>query len=159
MSSLSRISLLSLVCVLSAHTQQPSSTSSSKQLPDNPTPQLSSSYRPNPDENGIYHVADDVKSPTVIYTVEPEFSEAARKRKVGGTVTIKFIVDVDGRPRDLKVIKSTVIPNTTSKDRVAAQSLEPKAIEAVSGYRFKPATLNGKPVPCWMTIEVNFQMF
>jgi TonB family protein len=125
----------------------------------NPAPQLSSSYQLNPDENGVYHIADGVKASTVIFTVEPDFSEAARKRKVAGDITVKFIVDVDGHPRDLKVIKSTVIPNTTSKDRAAAQSLEPKAIEAVSKYQFKPATLNGKPVPCWMTIEVNYQMF
>jgi len=130
MSAIPRIAILTLVCVSAAHTQQPSSTPS-RQLPDNPTPQPSSTYQPNPDENGIYHfsIADGVKAPTVIYTVEPEFSEAARKRKVAGDVTIKFIVDAEGHPRDLKVIKSTVIPNTSPKDRAAGESLEPRQLK------------------------------
>jgi hypothetical protein len=38
-------------------------------------------------------------------------------------------------------------------------TLDPKAVEAVSKYRFEPATFQGKSVPCWMTVEVNFQLF
>jgi hypothetical protein len=35
--------------------------------------------------------------------------------------------------------------------------LDEKAVEAVKRYRFKPAMLQGKPVPVEVNIEVNFK--
>jgi TonB family protein len=37
--------------------------------------------------------------------------------------------------------------------------LDQKAVEAVRHYRFKPATLQGKPVPVEVNIEVNFRIY
>jgi TonB family protein len=130
-----------------------------RQPPDSPSPQPSSSYRPNPAENGIYHVADGVTAPTVVYTVEPQFSEAARKRKVSARVIVEFVVETDGHVRDPRAVKSYGNPHENKKDQYAIQSLEPKAVDAVRGYRFKPATLRGELVPCRMTAEVNFEIF
>jgi TonB family protein len=36
--------------------------------------------------------------------------------------------------------------------------LDEKAVEAVRRYRFKPATLQGKPVAVELNIEVNFRL-
>jgi TonB family protein len=125
---------------------------------DGPSPQKTA-VRSNPDANGIYQIGNGVTAPKLIYSVEPEFSEQARKRKISADISVKFIVEVDGHLRDVQVIGSTGRPSTSQKDRDALRSLEPKAAEAVRGYRFEPATLHGKPVPCWMTVEVNFQIF
>lgn len=125
---------------------------------DGPSPQKTA-VPSNPDANGIYHIGDGVTAPKLIYSVEPEFSEQARKRKISADISVKFIVEADGHLRDIQVTQSTGRPNKSQKDRDALHSMEPKAIEAVQGYRFEPATLHGKPVPCWMTVEVNFQIF
>jgi TonB family protein len=114
---------------------------------------------PNPDAKGIYHMGDGVTAPKLIYSVEPEFSEQERKRKISADIEVKIIIEADGHPRDIQVVRSTGRPDKTQKDRDALHSLEAKAVEAVHGYRFEPATLRGKPVPCWMTVEVNFQIF
>jgi protein TonB len=37
--------------------------------------------------------------------------------------------------------------------------LDEEALEAVSQYKFKPATLQGKPVPVEVNIEVHFLIF
>jgi protein TonB len=37
--------------------------------------------------------------------------------------------------------------------------LDEKAVEAVKQYKFKPAMMQGKPVPVEINIEVNFQLF
>ncbi len=129
------------------------------QPPDGPKPQPTSSYRPNPDEHGIYHKGEGVTGPTVIYSVEPEFSGQARKRKVIADVTVELVVDIDGHAHDVHAIKSEGRPHTTLEEREAIRSLEAKAVEAVSHYRFNPATFKGKPVPYRLTIEVNFQAF
>jgi protein TonB len=36
--------------------------------------------------------------------------------------------------------------------------LDEKAVEAVSRYQFKPATLRGTPVPVDLYVDVNFQI-
>lgn len=128
-----------------------------QQVSSTPEPQKTANL--NPDLDGIYHMSKEVTAPRLIYSVEPEFTEKARKRKIGGNPKLKFIVDKDGSTRNISIVRSAAEQYTDKKDREAALTLDPKAVEAVSRYRFEPATFQGKPVPCWMTVEVNFQIF
>ncbi len=95
---------------------------------------------------GVYRIGGGVTAPTLIYKVEPEYSEEARKAKYQGTVVLYIVVDEKGRPRDLKVV------------RALGLGLDEKAIEAVKQWRFRPGYLNGKPVKVAATIEVNFRL-
>jgi len=88
-----------------------------------------------------------VSSPEVIYKVEPEFSEEARKAKFMGVVTVTLIVNTQGLPQDVHVIRGV------------GMGLDDKAVEAVRQYKFKPAMENGHPVPVRVNVEVNFQIF
>ncbi len=114
--------------------------------------------RPNPDLAGRYHVGDGVSAPTVIFSAEPEFSEKARKAKLRGDCALSLTVDVDGFPKNVTVVRS-IAEGQPEKRRLAAISLDEKAIEAVKQYRFKPAMLDGRPVPVEVQINVNFQIF
>jgi len=96
---------------------------------------------------GLRHVGGGVSSPEVIYKVEPEFSEEARKAKFMGVVTVNLIVDTKGLPQNVHI------------SRGVGMGLDEKALEAVRQYRFKPAMENGKPVPVQVNVEVNFQIF
>lgn len=96
---------------------------------------------------GLRHVGGGVSSPEVIYKVEPEFSEEARKAKFMGVVTVTLIVNTQGLPQDVHVIRGV------------GMGLDDKAVEAVRQYKFKPAMENGKPVPVRVNVEVNFQIF
>lgn len=115
--------------------------------------------RPNPDAEGKYHVGDGVTAPILIYSVEPSFSEAARKRKLWGKVRTQFIVEMDGSVSNLRVIRSAGEDFKNPKDQKAAATLDEEAIKAVRQYRFKPSTFQGKPVPVELTVEVNFGVF
>ncbi len=95
---------------------------------------------------GAYRIGGGVSPPTVIYKVEPEYSEEARKAKFQGTVVLFIVVDEKGNPRDLRVI------------RPLGLGLDQKAIEAVEKWRFNPGKKDGKPVPVQATIEVNFRL-
>ena len=95
---------------------------------------------------GAYRIGGGVSQPTVIFKVEPEYSEEARKAKFQGTVVLFIVVDEHGNPRDLKVI------------RPLGLGLDQKAIEAVEKWRFNPGKKDGKPVPVQATIEVNFRL-
>ncbi len=99
-----------------------------------------------------------VTSPRAIHFVDPEFSELARKKKLGGEVIVALTVDVDGMPQHVRVDQS-LADKVKPKDRKAALSLDAKAVEAVQQYRFTPATRDGKPVPVEIHVGVNFQIF
>jgi TonB family protein len=95
---------------------------------------------------GFYRIGGGVSAPTLVYKVEPEYSEEARKAKFQGTVVLSVIVDDKGLPRDLKVL------------RPLGLGLDEKAIEAVMKWRFKPGFKDGRPVAVAAVIEVNFRL-
>ncbi len=96
---------------------------------------------------GPMHIGGSVRPPSVLYSVEPEFSEEARKAKFSGNVQVYLWVDENGNPSHVKVVRGV------------GMGLDEKAIEAVRQYKFKPALQNGKPVKVDLYIDVNFQIF
>jgi TonB family protein len=95
---------------------------------------------------GVFRVGGGVSQPAVIFKVDPEYSEEARKAKYSGTVTLAVIVDAEGRARDIHVIKSL------------GMGLDEKAVEAVEKWKFKPGMKGGQAVNVRATIEVNFRL-
>ncbi len=95
---------------------------------------------------GVYRVGGGVSQPAVIFKVDPEYSEEARKAKYSGTVMLAVIVDAEGRARDIHVVKSL------------GMGLDEKAIEAVEKWKFRPGMKGGQAVNVRATIEVNFRL-
>lgn len=87
-----------------------------------------------------------ITPPQLIYKVEPEFSEAARKAKYQGVVVLAIEVDASGHPQNLHVIE------------MLGLGLDEKAIEAVSQWRFRPGYQDGKPVVTMATVQVTFRL-
>ena len=96
---------------------------------------------------GLRKVGGGVSTPEVIFKVDPEFSEEARRAKFMGVVLVNLIVDQQGRPQDVHVLRGV------------GMGLDGKAVDAVKLYRFKPAMAAGKPVAVELNIEVTFQIF
>ncbi len=95
---------------------------------------------------GAYRIGGGVSPPAIIFKVEPEYSEEARKAKFQGTVLLFVVVDEKGNPRDIKII------------RPLGLGLDQKAVEAVEKWKFSPGKKDGKPVPVQAQIEVNFRL-
>src|ERR1700688_4733253 len=96
---------------------------------------------------GAFKVGGGVSAPKAIYSPDPEYSEEARKVKHMGTVVLWLVVGPDGKPRDIKVL------------RTLGLGLDEKAIEAVKNWRFEPALKDGKPVAVQINVEVNFHLY
>lgn len=114
--------------------------------------------KPNPDAAGIYHMGDGVIGPEVAYAPDPEFSDKARKKRLGGTCIVSLVVDADGNPHNVRVVQS-IATGLNKKLQSAAISLDENAVKAAQQYRFKPATYQGKPVPFEVKIEVAFRFY
>jgi TonB family protein len=95
----------------------------------------------------IYHVGGDVSGPQLIFSPNPEYSEEARRAKYQGVCVVSLIVDAQGNPQRVQVV------------RHLGKGLDKKAVEAVKQYRFKPAMLHGEPVAVEVNIEVNFTLY
>ena len=87
-----------------------------------------------------------VSPPQLFYAPDPVFTEEARREKFEGTCVVSLVVDEQGNATRVQI--STPV----------GHGLDEKALEAVKRYRFKPATLQGKPVPVRVNIEVNFKI-
>jgi protein TonB len=96
---------------------------------------------------GPMHIGGSVRPPSVLKSVDPEFSEEARKAKFSGNVQVYLWVDEQGNPSHVRVVRGV------------GMGLDEKAVEAVRQYKFKPAMQNGKPVKVDLYIDVNFQIF
>jgi TonB family protein len=72
---------------------------------------------------------------------QPELAEQPAVTKVA----IHATVDAYGYPRNLSVAQS------------AGAAVDRKALEAISQYRFKPATLDNKPVDAAVTISIKIE--
>jgi protein TonB len=96
---------------------------------------------------GLYHVGGGVSAPQLVFSPDPEFSDEARRAKYQGVCVVSLIVDAQGNPQRVQVV------------RHLGMGLDEKAVEAVRQYKFKPATLQGKPVPVEVNIDVNFRIY
>jgi protein TonB len=94
----------------------------------------------------VYKIGGGVSAPVPVFKPEPEYSEEARKAKWQGAVLLELVVDENGVPQNIKVIRSLGL------------GLDQKAIEAVQKWRFKPGQKDGKAVPVSANIEVNFRL-
>jgi periplasmic protein TonB len=96
---------------------------------------------------GVYRIGNGVSAPQLIHAVDPEFSDEARRAKYQGVCLVSLIVDAQGHPQNIHII------------RKLGMGLDEKAEEAVRQYLFKPAYFQGKAVPVQISVEVNFRIY
>ena len=84
-------------------------------------------------------------SPVAIHKVAPHDPEEAGHKKIEGTVTLSLVIDADGVPQRIHVIRSL----DPDHDK--------EAIKAISAWRFQPARRDGKPVEACANTEVTFR--
>lgn len=102
---------------------------------------------PPPSEpEGPIMVGGDVKAPVKEYAPPPTYTEIARKARIQGVVIVQAVVTKEGDVQEVKVLKGLPM------------GLDQAAAEAVKKWRFKPATLNGKPVDVYYNLTVNFTL-
>jgi len=100
---------------------------------------------PEPRERTPLRVGGSIIRPERVYEVAPVYPPVARSARVEGTVILEALIDVDGRVRDVRVLRSQPL-------------LDAAAVEAVRQWRFTPTRLNGEPVPVVMTVTVRFEL-
>lgn len=96
---------------------------------------------------GVFRVGGGISAPQAISTPDPDYTEEARTAKTQGTCILGLIVDAEGRPRDIRIVRGLGF------------GLDAKAVEAVRQWRFEPAIKDGKPVNVQISVEVSFRLY
>jgi periplasmic protein TonB len=91
--------------------------------------------------------ADRATTPArMLAGASPEYPPEARAQGIEANVVLEIVVDTAGRVRTARVARS------------ATARFDGAALTAVRGYRFVPATLDGRPVSVRMRWSVDFQL-
>lgn len=85
-------------------------------------------------------------SPVLVYKVEPEFTEEARRARVQGSVLIRAVISETGMVSEPQVTRSLGL------------GLDERALEAVEKWRFKAGLKNCRPAAMSAWIEVTFHL-
>lgn len=102
------------------------------------------------DTNGLLDTfsAGDLDSPlTVLTRIPPVYPLLAKRRGIEGWVCVRFVVEEDGRVDKVAVVKSQP-PGT----------FDQSVIHCVSGWRFKPGTVEGMPVKTRAETTIRFTL-
>jgi protein TonB len=86
----------------------------------------------SPAENSPLRVEGEVTAPVAIKRVEPTLP---KRLSQAGPLILKAVIDEQGNVRDVRVIRDGTSP-----------SVAPAYVEAIKQWKFRPATLRGKPV-------------
>jgi len=97
--------------------------------------------------HGTFRVGGGVKPPRALSQPEPEFSESARAVKYQGVMTLGLIIDEQGHPRNIYIM------------RPLGGGLDVNAVHAVENWRFQPAEKEGQPVPVVIAVEIDFHLY
>lgn len=76
----------------------------------------------------------------------PRYTEEARQRKVQGKVKMAVLVDEQGRVASVLIFSRL------------GYGLDAEAVNAATSLRFSPATRDGRPVPFWLQLFVEFNL-
>jgi TonB family protein len=88
-------------------------------------------------------VSTGVKAPVVLDTAEISLpSGMLDALPAGAQVGLELTVDQNGAPQNIRVVKS---PN---------QSLDASVVDAVRHFRFRPGTMDNKPIPVDLNLTV-----
>jgi TonB family protein len=87
-------------------------------------------------------------SPACIHCGQAQYTGAAVRAKVTGTVTLSVVIGADGKAQRISV------------QRALPCGLDQRAIDAIKDWSFKPATgPDGKPAAVIQTAEVTFHLY
>jgi periplasmic protein TonB len=97
---------------------------------------------------GDAFAAGDLDSPlAVLVRIPPVYPLRAKHRGVQGWVRVRFIVNEEGRVDKVAVVESQP-PGVFDRN----------VIRCVSGWRFKPGTVEGMPVRAWAETTIRFKL-
>jgi hypothetical protein len=110
-----------------------------------PSPNLTPTLGP------VYRIGGDVTPPELLTKAKPDPKVPCKGHRVQGVAIFEAIIDDSGNVRNVRAIR---VPNFD----LPCPEFEESHRAAFSKWKYKPATLNGKPIAVYLTFTVTFQL-
>jgi TonB family protein len=95
-----------------------------------------------------YDVAPRVQNvEDVLRSLKREYPNTLRQAGIGGTVSVLFYIDGEGRVQDTRIAHSS-----------GHAALDEAALAVSAIYRFSPALNRDRAVPVWVSIPIIFEV-
>jgi len=101
---------------------------------------------PTPESDVPIRVGGAIATPERTYFVDPVYPEIARKARIEGVAVLEATIDKGGNVVGVKVLRGLPM------------GLSEAAVQAVEKWKYRPATLNGRPVSVLMTVTIKFTL-
>ena len=92
----------------------------------------------------VYDLEEVDQKPVASYQQRPRYPVSMRRNGISGGARVRFVIDTDGTVHDARSVEAT------HPDFGVA------AVQAVSGWKFKPGVKNGQPVVTRMSVPIMF---
>jgi protein TonB len=90
-------------------------------------------------------VGGEVKPVQLLSSVPPTYPQLARSQRVSGDVKVDALIDENGRVTAMKVVSGPVL-------------LHQAAMDSLHQWKYRPASLDGKPVSMHLVVTVQFRL-
>ena len=90
-------------------------------------------------------IGGDVTPAHLLSSTSPAYPQLAKSQRIEGAVRIDALIDAAGKVSSMKVVSGPVL-------------LHQAAMEALRQWKYKPAMLDGKPVPMHLTVTIQFRL-
>jgi TonB family protein len=90
-------------------------------------------------------VGGDVVTARLLSSVPPAYPALARTQHIAGDVRVDALIDANGRVSAMKVVSGPTL-------------LQQSAMDALRQWKYRPATLDGKPVSMHLTVTIQFRL-
>ncbi len=107
------------------------------------------------DSNTNKHIQNESHSHSTVFIqnieylemTKPRYPPLAKRLRQEGTVKLLVLIDLEGKPKTLKVQESS-----------EHSILDKAALKAVKKWRFKPHIVGKKPVEAWAIVPIDFDL-
>jgi TonB family protein len=100
-----------------------------------------------PADASVKVLTDGMRPPRVLNAIDPASNEFAQQYGIAGMEMLRTVVDATGNPKEIAI------------SRPIGFGLDERAVDAVKKSHFKPALVNGQPVPVIIDLVVTFRIY
>ena len=97
---------------------------------------------------GTYKPGNGVQYPKVLSEMKPNYTSQAMREKIQGDVELQVVIGIDGKVERARVLQSL--------DKI--YGLDEAALQTIKRWTFEPGTMQGKPVPVVVNVNLTFKL-
>jgi len=127
--------------------QEALADASANPQPQPATPAANEAPSPTPAQKQVFSPREVTRKAVVIIRADPQYTEAARRNAISGTVVLRAVFSSSGIVTNLRAVSGL------------SHGLTERAIDAARLMKFIPAIKDGKYVSQYIQIEYNFNLY